>query len=189
MPSAPPRTASCSSKSERLTEELGERAVDLLVQEPDVQQAREIHARISRLVHYYRTTESGLPAWTRRFITTGYSHYSTLLPNAFADRGVNPADLAAMLQFIFTLESLALSLGCERSQLVIAVRQVAPGHDRPAQARAALVGRVRAAAPGPGEPPQPLRRTDRQRAAAPHPAGLPGRILARAGVHADGRRA
>src|SRR5262249_18412024 len=36
-------------KSERLTEELGERAVDLLVQEPDVQQAREIHARISRL--------------------------------------------------------------------------------------------------------------------------------------------
>jgi hypothetical protein len=110
-------------KSERLTEELGERAVELLVREPDVQQAREIHARITRLVHYYRTTESGLPAWTRSFITTGYSHYATLLPNAFADRGVNPADLAAMLQFIFTLESLALSLGCERSQLVIAVRQ------------------------------------------------------------------
>ncbi len=110
-------------KSERLTEELGERAVELLVREPDVQQAREIHARITRLVHYYRTTESGLPIWTRSFITTGYSHYATLLPNAFADRGVNPADLAAMLQFIFTLESLALSLGCERSQLVIAVRQ------------------------------------------------------------------
>ncbi len=110
-------------KSERLTEELGERAVELLVREPDVQQAREIHARITRLVHYYRTTESGLPAWTRSFITTGYSHYATLLPNAFADRGVNPADLAAMLQFIFTLESLALSLGCERSQLVIAIRQ------------------------------------------------------------------
>jgi hypothetical protein len=31
-----------------------------------------------------------------------------------------------MLQFIFTLESLALSLGCERSQLVIAIRQAAP---------------------------------------------------------------
>ncbi len=113
-------------KSERLTEELGERSVELLVREPDVQQAREIYTRISRLVHYYRTTESGLPAWTRSFITTGYSHYSTLLPRAFADRGVNPADLAAMLQFIFTLESLALSLGCERSQLVIAIRQSAP---------------------------------------------------------------
>ena len=113
-------------KSERLTEELGERSVELLVREPDVQQAREIYTRISRLVHYYRTTESGLPAWTRSFITTGYSHYSTLLPRAFADRGVNPADLAAMLQFVFTLESLALSLGCERSQLVIAIRQSAP---------------------------------------------------------------
>ena len=110
-------------ESRRLTEELGERAVELLVREPDVQQAREIHARITRLVHFYRTTGSGLPAWTRSFITTGYSHYATLLPNAFADRGVNPADLAAMLQFIFTLESLALSLGCERSELVIAVRQ------------------------------------------------------------------
>jgi hypothetical protein len=113
-------------RSERLTEELGERAVDLLVLEPDVQQAREIHQRISRLVHYYRTTEAGLPAWTRRFVTTGYSHYATLLPNAFADRGVNPVDLVAMLQFIFTLESLALALGCERSQLVIAIRQAGP---------------------------------------------------------------
>ena len=46
-------------KSERLTEELGERAVELLVQEPDVQQAREIHARISRLVHYYRDDRNG----------------------------------------------------------------------------------------------------------------------------------
>jgi hypothetical protein len=113
-------------KSDRLTEELGERAVALLVQEPDVQQAREIHGRISRLVHYYRTTPTGLPAWTERFITTGYSHYATLLPRAFSDRGVQPADLAAMLQFIFTLESLALSLGCERSQLVIAISQSAP---------------------------------------------------------------
>jgi hypothetical protein len=50
-----------------------------------------------------------------------------LLPAAFSDRGVNPGDLAAMLQFIFTLESLALSLGCERSQLVIAVKQSAAG--------------------------------------------------------------
>jgi hypothetical protein len=113
-------------KSDRLTEELGERAVHLLVREPDVTQAREIHVRITRLVHYYRTTEAGLPEWLARFVTTGYAHYATLLPNAFADRGTHPNDLAAMLQFIFTLESLALSLGCERSQLVIAIRQAAP---------------------------------------------------------------
>lgn len=113
-------------KSERLTEELGERAIDLLVREPDAKQAREIHARITRLVHYYRTTEAGLPAWLKRFVTTGYSHYATLLPNAFSDRGTHVNDLAAMLQFLFTLESLALSLGCERSQLVIALRQAAP---------------------------------------------------------------
>lgn len=113
-------------KSERLTEELGERAIDLLMQEPDAKQAREIHARITRLVHYYRTTEAGLPAWLKRFVTTGYSHYATLLPNAFTDRGTHVNDLAAMLQFLFTLESLALSLGCERSQLVIALRQAAP---------------------------------------------------------------
>lgn len=113
-------------QSERLTEELGERAVDLLVREPDSKQAREVHARITRLVHYYRTTESGLPAWLKQFVTSGYSHYATLLPNAFADRGTHVNDLAGMLQFLFTLESLALSLGCERSQLVIALRQAAP---------------------------------------------------------------
>ena len=164
--------------SARLTEELGERAGDLLVQEPDVQQAREIHARISRLVHYYRTTESGLPTWTKRFITTGYSHYSTLLPRAFADRGVNPADLAAMLQFIFTLESLALSLGCERSQLVIAVRQSAPVTTDPPKLAllwsAECVLRLRDVASLSG----PLRCLDRQRAAAPSPAGLPVRFPA-----------
>jgi hypothetical protein len=113
--------------SDRLTEELGERAVELLVNEPDVKDARNIYTRISRLIHYHRTTEAGLPSWCKSFVTTGYSHYATLLPTAFADRGTNPEDLAAMLQFIFTLESLALSLGCERSQLVIAIKQSAPG--------------------------------------------------------------
>ena len=122
-------------KSERLTEELGERAIELLVNEPDVKNARAIYSRISRLIHYYRSTEQGLPSWCERFVTTGYSHYSTLLPDAFANRGILPDDLAAMLQFIFTLESLALSLGCERSQLVIAVRQSQPEmHDFPKQA-------------------------------------------------------
>lgn len=114
-------------KSDRLTEELGERAVELLVQEPDVKDAREIYGRINRLVHYYRATPGGLPPWCQRFVTTGYSHYATMLPNAFADRGVTPEDLASMLQFIFTLESLALSLGCERSQLAIALKQSVAG--------------------------------------------------------------
>src|SRR5262249_50209456 len=99
---------------------------ELLVQEPDVKDAREIYTRISRLVHFYRATPDGLPLWCQRFVTTGYSHYATMLPNAFADRGVTPEDLTSMLQFIFTLESLALSLGCERSQLAVALKQLAP---------------------------------------------------------------
>lgn len=113
-------------RSDRLAEELGERAVALLVAEPDATQARQIHQRITRLVHHYRTTEAGLAPWLKQFVVTGYAHYATMLPAGFADRGTHPGDLAAMLQFIFTLESLALSLGCERSQLVIAIRQAAP---------------------------------------------------------------
>jgi hypothetical protein len=113
-------------RSDRLAEELGERAVALLVAEPDATQARQIHQRITRLVHHYRTIEAGLAPWVKQFVVTGYAHYATTLPAGFADRGTHPADLAAMLQFIFTLESLALSLGCERSQLVIAIRQAAP---------------------------------------------------------------
>jgi hypothetical protein len=118
-------------RGERLTEELGERAVDLLVREPDANQAGAILERITRLVHHYRTTESGLPTWARRFVTTGYGHYATLLPASFSDRGVRPDDLASMLAFLFSLESLALSLGCERSQLVIAIKQAGPVTDDP----------------------------------------------------------
>jgi hypothetical protein len=118
-------------RGERLTEELGERAVDLLVREPDANQAGVILDRITRLVHHYRTTEAGLPTWARRFVTTGYGHYATLLPASFSDRGVKPDDLASMLAFLFSLESLALSLGCERSQLVIAIRQSDPVTEDP----------------------------------------------------------
>ena len=122
-------------KSNRLTEELGDRAIALLVDEPDVKDAREIYGRITRLIHYYRSTENGIPAWCERFVTTGYSHYATLLPDAFANRGIQPADLAGMLQFIFTLESLALALGCSRSQLMIAISQSRPDStDFPKQA-------------------------------------------------------
>ncbi len=72
-----------------------------------------------RLVHYYRTV--GLPEWIKDFVSTGYRHYTTLLPHAFVDRGVSPRQLAAMLAFIFTQEALAFAMGCERSQLLIAL--------------------------------------------------------------------
>jgi hypothetical protein len=118
-------------KSARLTEEIGEHAIGLLVQETGAQSAPEIFERVRRLVHYYRATPEGLPAWVQRFVTTGYAHYATLLPGAFADRGTTPAQVAGMLAFVFNLESLALSLGCRRSQLVIAVQQAGQVTDDP----------------------------------------------------------
>jgi hypothetical protein len=118
-------------KSARLTEEVGEHAVGLLVQETGAQSAPEIFERVRRLVHYFRATPEGLPEWLKRLVTTGYAHYSTLLPAAFADRGTTPDQVAAMLAFVFNLESLALSLGCSRSQLVIAVQQAGPVTDDP----------------------------------------------------------
>jgi hypothetical protein len=118
-------------KSVRLTEEIGEHAIDLLVQETGAQSAPEIFERVRRLVHHFRSTPEGLPAWTQRFVTTGYSHYTTLLPAAFADRGTTPDQVAGMLAFLFNLESLALALGCSRSQLVIAVQQAGPVTEDP----------------------------------------------------------
>src|SRR5262249_53386849 len=103
-------------KSPRLTEEIGEHAVALLSQETGAQSAPEVFERMRRLVHYFRSTPAGLPGWVKRFVTTGYSHYATLLPGALADRGTTPDQVAAMLAFVFNLESLALSLGCQRSQ-------------------------------------------------------------------------
>jgi hypothetical protein len=118
-------------KSARLTEEIGEHAVTLLLQETGAQTAPEIFERVRRLVHYYRSTPSGLPEWIRRFVTSGYSHYATLMPGAFADRGTTPEQVAGMMAFLFNLESLALSLGCQRSQLLIAVQQSGPVTDDP----------------------------------------------------------
>jgi hypothetical protein len=118
-------------KSPRLTEEIGEHSVSLLVQETSAQSAPEVFERMRRLVHYYRSTPEGLPEWVKRFVTTGYSHYATLLPAAFADRGTTPEQIAGMLAFVFNLESLALSLGCNRSQLLIAVQQSGPVTDDP----------------------------------------------------------
>lgn len=108
----------------RLTTELGKHATNLLWQETAATDAPEIFQRVRRLVHYYRTV--GIPLWIKDFVKTGYQHYATLLPQAFVDRGTNPAQLAAMLAFIFTQEALAFSMGCERSQLIIAVKQAEP---------------------------------------------------------------
>ncbi len=114
-------------KSERLTEELGFQAAALLTQETGGQSAPEVFDRVRRLVHYYRSTPGGLPQWVKHIVATGYGHYTTLLPAGFADAGTSPAQVAGMLAFVFTLESLALSLGCQRTQLEIAVRQA--GHE------------------------------------------------------------
>src|SRR5262249_52365136 len=118
-------------KSPRLTEEIGEHGIALLVQETGAQSAPEVFERVRRLVHYYRSTPEGLPGWLERFVTAGYAHYATLLPAAFSDRGTTPDQVAAMLSFLFNLESLALALGCSRSQLLIAVQQAGPVTDDP----------------------------------------------------------
>ncbi|MDM8524937.1 DUF5682 family protein [Desulfococcaceae bacterium HSG8] len=119
--------------SPRLTRELGEHAMHLLLDETGAGDAPEIFARIRRLVHYYRSARTGLPDWIQHFVATGYSHYATLLPNAFEDRGTSPEQIAGMLGFIFTLESLALSMGCQRSQLMIGVQQAGQTADDPAK--------------------------------------------------------
>jgi Family of unknown function (DUF5682) len=117
----------------RLTEALGSHATTLLSQETAAEDAPAIFDRIRRLVHYYRSTPAGLPNWIERFVSTGYAHYSTLLPAAFSDRGTSPTQVSAMLSFIFTLENLALALGCQRSQLLISIQQTAQSIEDPAK--------------------------------------------------------
>lgn len=107
----------------RLTQVIGEHAITLLSQETGSKDAPAIFKRVRRLVHYYRSTPTGLPTWLGQFVLTGYSHYATLLPQAFDDRGTSPEQISGMLGFIFTLETLALSLGANRSQLLIAIQQ------------------------------------------------------------------
>ncbi|GLZ81442.1 hypothetical protein Afil01_62490 [Actinorhabdospora filicis] len=110
----------------RFTEELGERAVELLSAERTVDDAPEVLKRVRRLLAYYRANEPALPRWTELFVTGGYGHYCTLLPTAFSDEDSGVRQVAAMLGFLFTLENLALSLGCDRAQLELAVRQSHP---------------------------------------------------------------
>ncbi|GII00409.1 DUF5682 family protein [Planobispora takensis] len=110
----------------RLADELGERAVELLAAERTVDDAPEVLRRIRRLLAHYRAAGPDLPAWCEAFVTAGYAHYCTLLPTALTDDDTGVRQVGAMLGFLFSMESLALSLGCERAQLELAVRQSHP---------------------------------------------------------------
>jgi hypothetical protein len=79
-----------------------------------------------RLLGHYRATRPALPRWCEAFVTTGYAHYCTLLPTAFTDEDTGVRQVAAMLGFLFGMESLALSFGCDHAQLELAVRQSHP---------------------------------------------------------------
>ncbi|WP_067807758.1 DUF5682 family protein [Actinomadura formosensis] len=112
----------------RFTDELGARAVELLAAERTVDEAPEVLRRIRRLLTHYQATEPELPAWCQAFVTAGYAHYCTLLPTAFADDATGVRQVAAMLGFLLGMESLALSLGCDHTQLELAVQQSHPEH-------------------------------------------------------------
>ncbi|WP_405425615.1 DUF5682 family protein [Micromonospora sp. NBC_00617] len=112
--------------SPRLVDELGARAVDLLAAERTVDDAPDVLRRIRRLLAYYRATASTLPPWCAAFVTTGYAHYCTLLPTAITAEETGVWQVGAMLGFLFSMEGLALSLGCDRSQLELAVGQSHP---------------------------------------------------------------
>ncbi|GAA1800231.1 hypothetical protein GCM10009682_22250 [Luedemannella flava] len=112
--------------SRRFTDELGARAVELLAAERTVDEAPEVLRRVRRLLAHYRATEPELPAWCKDFVTSGYAHYCTLLPTAFVDDESGVRQVAAMLGFLFGMESLAISLGCDRAQLELAVAQSHP---------------------------------------------------------------
>ncbi|GAA2608745.1 DUF5682 family protein [Actinomadura fulvescens] len=110
----------------RFTDELGRRAVELLAAERTVDDAPEVLRLIRRLLTHYRAAEPELPEWCRSFVTAGYAHYCTLLPTAFVDEETGVRQVAAMLGFLFGMESLALSLGCDHAQLELAVQQSHP---------------------------------------------------------------
>jgi hypothetical protein len=113
-------------RSRRLADELGGRALDVLAAERSADGAPEVLSRARRLLAYYRTSEPALPPWIESFVKAGYGHYCTLLPMAFTDDDATVRQVAAMLGFLFSMESLALSLGCDRTQLELAVAQSHP---------------------------------------------------------------
>jgi hypothetical protein len=109
----------------RLASDLGDRAIELLEHEAGADDAPVIFDRARRFVQYFRSTEGGMPPWLERFVATGYGRFASQLPARFADRGTHPDKVAAMLGFVFTLESLALAMGCSRSQVTLALEQAA----------------------------------------------------------------
>jgi hypothetical protein len=113
-------------RSNRLSDELGTRALEVLTAERSADGAPEVLHRARRLLAYYRTSEPVLPPWIESFVKAGYAHYCTLLPMAFTDDQATVRQVAAMLGFLFSMESLALSLGCDRAQLELAVAQSHP---------------------------------------------------------------
>ncbi|USQ84962.1 hypothetical protein NFX46_14900 [Streptomyces phaeoluteigriseus] len=113
-------------RSRRLADELGTRALEVLAGERTVDGAPEVLRRVRRLLAYYRTGEPVLPPWIESFVKTGYAHYCTLLPTAFTDEDATVRQVAAMLGFLFSMEGLALSLGCDRTQLELALAQSHP---------------------------------------------------------------
>ncbi|AZM58922.1 MULTISPECIES: DUF5682 family protein [unclassified Streptomyces] len=118
-------------RGRRLADELGTHALKVLSAERSVDGAPEVLRRARGLLAYYRTAEPVLPGWIESFVKTGYAHYCTLLPTAFRDEDATVGQVAAMLGFLFSMESLALSLGCDRHQLELAVAQSHP--DDPAK--------------------------------------------------------
>jgi hypothetical protein len=113
-------------RSRRLADELGRHALKVLGAERGVDGAPEVLRRVRTLLAYYRTSEPVLPPWIESFVRTGYAHYCTLLPMAFRDEEATAGQVAAMLGFLFSMEGLALSLGCDRAQLELAVAQSHP---------------------------------------------------------------
>lgn len=113
-------------RSRRLADELGNHALQVLSAERNVDGAPEVLRRVRRLLAYYRTSEPVLPPWIEAFTKAGYAHYCTLLPTAFTDDDAAVRHVSAMLGFLFGMESLALSLGCDRTQLELAVAQSHP---------------------------------------------------------------
>ncbi|MFD9325811.1 DUF5682 family protein [Streptomyces sp. NPDC060065] len=113
-------------RGRRLPDELGTRALEVLSAERGVDGAPEVLRRVRRLLAYYRTGEPVLPPWIESFVKAGYAHYCTLLPTAFTDEDATVRQVAAMLGFLFSMEGLALSLGCDRTQLELAVAQSHP---------------------------------------------------------------
>jgi hypothetical protein len=119
-------TATLYLRSRRLADELGTRALEVLIAERSVDGAPEVLRRARRLLAYYRTSEPVLPPWIEAFVKAGYAHYCTLLPTAVNDDDATVRQVAAMLGFLFSMEGLALSLGCDRTQLELAVAQSHP---------------------------------------------------------------